>query len=71
LYYLASNDSQRRDKEWVLLGFWQGHKLEDEDQYLDHGTNKKIYYKIYQTVNQIDESAIVKLLKEAIILDNI
>jgi len=56
-------------KEGVLLGFWYGHQLKDEDHYLIHGTNKQIYYKIYQSAEDIDESAIVKLLKEAIQLD--
>ncbi len=56
-------------KKGVLLGFWQGFKLRDEDQYLIHGTNKKIFYKIYTTPVEIDEKAIVKLLKEAVELD--
>ncbi len=53
----------------VLLGLWQGNKLKDEDQYLQHGSNKKIFYKIYQSTDEIDEIAITKLLKEAIELD--
>jgi len=56
-------------KEGVLLGYWQGYLLKDEDQYLTHGTNKKIFYKIYKSVEEIDEAAIVKLLNEAIDLD--
>ena len=52
-------------KKGVLLGFWQGNKLKDEDHYLTHGTNKKIFYKIYKEAEEIDEMAIVKLLKEA------
>ena len=56
-------------KEGVLFGFWQGYLLEDEDRYLTHGTNKKIFYKIYKSPDEIDEEAIVKLLKEAIDLD--
>ena len=56
-------------KEGVLLGFWQGYLLKDEDNYLTHGTNKKIFYKIYKSVEEINEIAIVKLLKEAIDLD--
>ena len=31
-------------KEGVLLGFWYGCKLNDEDNYLTHGTNKQIFY---------------------------
>src|SRR5215510_3473061 len=38
-------------KEGVLLGFWQGNKLNDEDGYLTHGTNKKVFYKIYKEVD--------------------
>ena len=53
----------------VLLGFSQGNKLQDPDNYLKHGTNKQVYYKIYQSVDQIDELAISKLLREAVVLD--
>lgn len=56
-------------KQGVLLGFWQGNRLRDVDNYLTHGTNKKIFYKIYRSVEEINEKAIVKLLKEAIKLD--
>jgi hypothetical protein len=56
-------------KKGVLLGFAQGNKLKDPDHYLTHGTNKKIFYKIYQSPEEINEKAIVKLLKEAISLD--
>jgi uncharacterized protein DUF1801 len=57
-------------KKGVLLGFWQGNKLNDEDNYLTHGTNKKVFYKIYKSVDEIDQDAIVKLLKEAVKLDS-
>ena len=53
----------------VLLGFWYGNKLKDEDNYLTHGTNKQIFYKIFTDVDEIDEKAIVKLLKEAVSID--
>jgi hypothetical protein len=53
----------------VLFGFTQGYKLNDSDNYLLHGKNKQVYYKIYRTVDEIDEAAIAKLLKEAIELD--
>lgn len=53
----------------VLLGFWQGYRLPDAENYLIHGTNKQIYYKIYQSVDEIDEHAIAGLLKEAIEVD--
>jgi hypothetical protein len=54
----------------VLLGFWYGNKLADTDQYLTHGTNKQIFYKIFNDVDEIQVKAIVKLLKEAVNLDN-
>ena len=56
-------------KRGVLLGFWQGNRLNDEDDYLVHGTNKKVFYKIYTDAEEIDEPAIVKLLKEAVHVD--
>jgi len=55
--------------EGVLLGFWQGNKLNDLDHYLTHGTNRKVFYKIYRSPEEIDEAAIVKLLKEAVRVD--
>src|SRR5215203_179262 len=56
--------------EGVLFGFWQGKHLKDVDHYLTHGTNKKIYYKIYKNPAQINIRALKKLLKEAIEFDN-
>lgn len=56
-------------KKGVLLGFWYGNKLKDPDNYLLHGTNKQIFYKIFYTPEEIDDIPIKKLLKEAIKLD--
>ena len=56
-------------REGVLLGFWQGNKLKDPDQYLKKGTNKKVFYKIYRQPEEINEKAIVRLLKEALAYD--
>ncbi len=56
-------------KKGVLLGFWYGNRLLDEDHYLIHGTNKQIFYKIFTDVDQIEPKAIVKILKVAIKLD--
>lgn len=50
-------------KEGVLFGFWYGNKLKDPDRYLLHGTNRQVFYKIYRSVEDINEMAIVKLLK--------
>ena len=58
-------------KGGVLLGFWQGNKLNDEDDYLVHGSNKKIFYRIYKSVDAIEVAPIVKLLKEAVRVDEL
>lgn len=52
-----------------MLAFWYGNRLADTDQYLTHGTNKQIFYKIYHSVDEINIKAINKLLKEAVQLD--
>lgn len=57
-------------KEGVLFGFWYGNKLNDADHYLTHGSNKQIFYKIYTKPEDINQKAIVKLLKEAVRVDN-
>lgn len=54
----------------VLLGFWYGSKLTDTDNYLIHGTNKQIFYKIFNSAAEINIKAIIKLLKEAVELDS-
>ena len=56
-------------KHGVLLGFWYGNKLKDKDNYLTQGTNKQIFYKIYYTPEEINDTAIIKLLREAIKVD--
>lgn len=56
-------------KQGVLLGFWYGNKLQDEGNYLEHGTNKQIYYKVFFSPNEIDSDAIQKLLLEALQFD--
>ncbi|MGK2860911.1 MAG: DUF1801 domain-containing protein [Chitinophagaceae bacterium] len=58
-------------KKGVMLGFCQGYKLKDPDQYLERGTNKQIFYKIFQSVDDIDIVAIISLLKEAVEIDGI
>jgi hypothetical protein len=56
-------------KKGVLFGLWYGNRLKDVDRYLTHGMNKQIFYKIFQKVEEINEKAIVKLLKEAVEVD--
>ena len=56
-------------KSGVLLGFWYGNRLADPHHYLDRGTNKRIYYKIFQSPEDVDLNQLGALMKEAIILD--
>lgn len=56
-------------KSGVLFGFWYGNRLIDQDKFLTHGTNKQIFYKIYQTPEEIDDKPLKRLLKEAVKLD--
>ena len=56
-------------KKGVLLGFWYGCKLQDKDNYLTHGTNKQIFYKIFNSPEEINSKAIIKLIKEAVKFD--
>ncbi len=56
-------------KKGVMLAFWYGNKLVDKDHYLNHGTNKQIFYKIYNSVDEINIKALNNILKEAITLD--
>lgn len=58
-------------KRGVLFGFWYGNKLNDVDQYLIHGTNKQIFYKIYYKIGEIKPRPLIKLLKEAVRIDNL
>lgn len=56
-------------KKGVLLGFWYGNLLTDKKGYLTKGTNKQIFYKIFQAPEEIDDRPILALLKEAVKLD--
>ncbi|MEP6617470.1 MAG: DUF1801 domain-containing protein [Ginsengibacter sp.] len=56
-------------KKGVLFGFWHGNKLDDQRNYLTHGTNKQVFYKIYHSVKEINVKAIKELLKAAVKLD--
>jgi hypothetical protein len=56
-------------KKGVLLGFWYGCKLKDVDSYLTHGTNKQLFYKIFNSPGEINSRAIIRLLKEAVRID--
>lgn len=56
-------------KKGVLFGLWYGNRLKDKDHYLTHGTNKQIFYKIFQDADEINIKAVTRLLKEAALLD--
>jgi hypothetical protein len=56
-------------QQGVLLGFWYGRLLNDADNYLAHGTNKQIFYKIFTTPGQVKAKPIIELLKEAVMVD--
>lgn len=56
-------------KKGVLFGFSYGNRINDTDGYLEHGTNKRIFYKIFTSVNEIKIRPIKKILKEAVALD--
>lgn len=58
-------------KEGVLLGFWYGNRIQDRDNFLMHGTNKRIYYKTFKSIHEIDQGAIIELLNEAVLIDNL
>ena len=52
-----------------MLGFCYGNRLQDKLQYLTHGTNKQVFYKIYKSVEEINATAIQQLIFEAIAID--
>jgi len=56
-------------KKGVLLGFAQGTKLKNKNGYIKSGNNKKIYYRVIPSVEDIDEKEIKILLKEAVDVD--
>jgi hypothetical protein len=56
-------------KSGVLLGYWYGNRLKDKENYLTKGTNKRVFYKIFQSPEDIDEKLVVALLKEAVDVD--
>jgi hypothetical protein len=56
-------------KKGVLLAFWYGNRLTDTGNYLTHGTNKQVYYKIFYSADEIKIKPLVKIIKEAAALD--
>lgn len=58
-------------KKGVLFGFSRGVLLSDPDQYLTHGSNKRIFYKIFQSVEDIEIRPLINLLNEAVRVDSL
>lgn len=58
-------------KQGVLLGFWQANRMNDPQQYLTHGTNKQIFYKIYKTAEEIEAEPLQLLFAEAVRIDGL
>jgi len=58
-------------KSGVLFGFSHGNRLNDADGYLEKGTNKQVYYKIFNSVEEIDVDALHKLLDDAVRVDKL
>ncbi len=56
-------------KNGVLLGFAHGNRLENVNGYIKSGTNRKIYYRVIRSVDDIDEREIKLLLMDALIVD--
>lgn len=57
-------------KEGVLFGFCYGNRLKDPTNYLTHGRNKQVFYKVYYSAGDIDYDIVVALLKEAVETDH-
>ncbi len=58
-------------KSGVLFGLCQENKLIDVNNFLTHGTNKQVFYKIYHSPQEIDYDAIVSIIQEAVEVDKL
>lgn len=54
----------------VFLGFCYGPFIDDPENYLTHGTNKQVFYRIFHSVDEIDEMAISNLVRNAVAVDS-
>lgn len=53
----------------VRFGFQQGHLLSEEDNFLEKGNRKQVFWKTFQSVNQEDLEQLRSLLYEADLID--
>lgn len=56
-------------KEGVLFGIWYGNRLTKNISYLDKGSNKQIFYKIFKTPDEINIKKVKSVLQEALGVD--
>ena len=60
---------QKQTYTGVRLGFSKGYLLTDPTGYLDRGTRKQVYWRDFQSVEEIDIEQIRAFLFEAILID--
>ncbi len=53
----------------VRFGFINGHLLQDENNYLDRGGRKQVYWKDFASVKSIDPDILQSFIIEAAIID--
>lgn len=55
--------------EGVRMGFTHGHLLTDENQYLEKGSRKQVYWKDYKTTAEIDTDLLRSFIFESAAID--
>lgn len=55
--------------EGVRFGFQQGYLLTDDQNYLDKGNRKQVYYRDFLTIRDIDTDLLRSYIFEALIID--
>jgi hypothetical protein len=60
---------KKKTYEGVRFGFAKGYLMEDDLNYLDKGNRKKIYWRDFQTIEEIDVPLLKTYLQEAILID--
>jgi hypothetical protein len=62
---------KKQTYQGVRFGFTKGYLMEDALGYLDKGNRKQIYWKDFQTVEEIDVPLLKTYLQEAILIDEV
>jgi hypothetical protein len=55
--------------EGVFFGCWRGCYLPNKNNFLKSGTNKRIFYRIFKHVDEIDFEGLLVIIKEVVALD--